>query len=320
MANISEMNMTFKLFYGLALFLMFCRTGAVVPQNPIALQAELTAEWKLNEIPGEKIKNPRAIVVTLTGHVYIVDSGNERILQLNHQGKYLNQVGGFGWGETQFDFPADIATRDGLNIFVADFNNQRIQRYNKNLERISTLGRSSVSQYTYTDKQKKELEIGRPISLTLSPLGDLFFINQDKNEIVKLNASGQQEINFGGFRSGEIRLTAPSRIRAAPKTVFVIDNPRILAFDHFGNYLRAYGDGLIKRASDIAVDSKNRIYICDEERKCIFVFSDRDERLAAWMHFPFTKPVAMDIYRNQLYVLDNSPATVYVITITESRR
>jgi DNA-binding beta-propeller fold protein YncE len=307
----------FCIFISGCIFLLFFLYNAA-SQDRVPMQTVLAEEWKLEDIPGERLNNPQSIRVSITGHIYIVDTGNERVIQLNHKGKYVNQVGGFGWGEQQFDSPRDVATRDGLNIFIADFNNQRIQRFNKELQRISTLGSSSVSQYSFTQKQSNELDIGRPVSIAISPLGDLFYINQDKNEIVKINSSGQHELTFGGFRSGE-RCLNPTRVRVSQKYVFIADVHRIMVYDHYGNYLSNIGSDVIKKASDMVPDNQDRLFVSDEDRKCIYVFSVRGELLETLFQYSFSKPTALDLYQNHLYVLDSDFCAVFVITITESR-
>ena len=41
-------------------------------------------------------------------------------------------LGGFGWETEQFDRPRDISARTGLEVFVADFNNERIALHQRN--------------------------------------------------------------------------------------------------------------------------------------------------------------------------------------------
>ena len=62
--------------------------------------------------------------------VYVADSLNHRVVQYADNGTYLGEVGGLGTGNGQFNSPYDVSVDSSGNLYVADYNNQRVQRFN----------------------------------------------------------------------------------------------------------------------------------------------------------------------------------------------
>ena len=81
------------------------------------------------KISGLGLSQPEALSIDLKGIIYVVDTGNSRIIQFDHHGKYIYTIGGFGWETEQFDRPLDVSVKTGLDVFIADYNNERIERY-----------------------------------------------------------------------------------------------------------------------------------------------------------------------------------------------
>src|SRR3954469_21082281 len=61
-----------------------------------------------------------------TGHVWVADTGNHRVQELDRDGHSLNVYGGPSPG--QFSAPRGIAVDAGGNVYVADTGNNRLQR------------------------------------------------------------------------------------------------------------------------------------------------------------------------------------------------
>lgn len=76
---------------------------------------------------------PRGIAVdahrvgAARGRVFVVDTGNKRVVVFDADGNYLTQFGGAGLGPGQFDEPVGIALDGDGNVYVADTWNQRVQ-------------------------------------------------------------------------------------------------------------------------------------------------------------------------------------------------
>ena len=74
----------------------------------------------------EAFWGPRDVAVDTAGRVYVVDTGNKRVVIFAADGNYISQFGSAGLGPGQFDEPVGIAF-DQRAVYVADTWNQRIQ-------------------------------------------------------------------------------------------------------------------------------------------------------------------------------------------------
>ncbi len=147
-------------------------------------------------------------------------------------------IGGFGWSGGSFDRPTGIAT-DGINVYVSDFGNHRIQQFDRNLNYISSLSTRDTSDIAS--------RFGYPLDVALSDLGDLFVLDGENLRVIKFNPMNFSERSFGDINAGKGKLQNPIKIIATTSRVFVGERSRIVVFDYFGNYLGSIGDGVVSQ-------------------------------------------------------------------------
>lgn len=204
----------------------------------------------------------RSLSVTPSGQIYVVDTGNNKLKVYSASGDSIHEIGGYGWGQLEFDRPYDVYTGTGLNIYVADFGNHRVQRFDKDLNYISTF-------YT-RESEDIEKRFGYPTAVALSRQGDLFIIDGENVRVLKVNPSSVIERTFGGIDAGKGRLRNPRRLNVTSKDlVCVLDEKRIVFFDIFGNYIRTVGEGVLKHPSGMTVEN-DKIYVADGEEIYLF--------------------------------------------------
>jgi DNA-binding beta-propeller fold protein YncE len=201
---------------------------------------------------------PRSVSIAPNGLVYVVDTGDNMVKVFSPSGDSLNEIGGSGWGQLEFDQPYDIAVGAGLNFYVADYGNHRIQRFDKDLNYISTL-------YT-RDNDDPSQRFGYPTSVAVSRLGDLFLLDNENLRVVKVSTFSTIERTFGGIEAGKGRLENPRKIRLTNQDlVCVLDGHRILVFDYFGNYIRTIGEGVLKDPRGMAVVNDTLLVVDGQE-------------------------------------------------------
>jgi hypothetical protein len=172
-----------------------------------------------------------SISVDQQGNIYISDITANKIFKYSSDHNLILSVGGYGWDQLTFDQPLDLALSYGLNVYVCDYGNHRIQRFDKNLCYIST--------YYTRDNESTEMRFGYPSGAAISNKGELFFIDSENNRIIKLNTFFEYNRSFGGFEAGLGRLKRPQKIRIdGDNILYVLDDGRISVFDGFGNYLK----------------------------------------------------------------------------------
>lgn len=226
--------------------------------------------------------------VDLNGNLFVVESEKNVLRKFSKEHALQKEIGGTGWGDDQFDHPSGVWARNGIDVFVADYGNHRIQRFDRNLAFISSF---STRDRPNTDVRPPDgrASFGYPTDVAISRLGDLFICDSENSRILKVVGQSQVQKAFGGFDAGKGRLRKPSRIEIGPNdNVYVLDampagrqGNRVVEFDNFGNFVRVIGEGLFQNAIHIFSDESGLIVLDDTK----LFFFDRDDRLVLDVQF-----------------------------------
>lgn len=153
------------------------------------------------------------------GHVYLADSGHNRILKLNQQGEVLEVIGngekGFADGsytEATFYEPHGLAIYQG-SLYIADTKNNAIRKADLALQEVSTVTGTGELAYYFLDKQLDEPVLpNSPWDLLV--LDDALYIaNAGNHQILRLDLNTGEAYRFAG--SGREALTDGPRQEAA---------------------------------------------------------------------------------------------------------
>jgi DNA-binding beta-propeller fold protein YncE len=174
-----------------------------------------------------KFINASSFYINSAGYIYVTDTNTDEVYALDTLGNLILKIGGFGWRETAFDDPVDVFA-DALKLYVADKNNHRIQRLDKNMN-------FNFQIYTrYSDNEAERF--GYPLSAVMSNQGDVFILDSENSRIVQFDIFGNFIRNFGGYDYGNYALQNPKQLAVSDKNnIFVIDGNEILIFDQYGN-------------------------------------------------------------------------------------
>ena len=267
-------------------------------------------EGKIEDI---SISEPQSISIDMTGNLYLADTNNNRIIKFDAESEPVKVVGGFGWEKEEFDYPLDVNAKSGLDIFVADYNNSRIERYDKDLNYISS--------YYSNESLAENLQFDYPSGVAISIHGEIVLIDTENERLLKINSFGQPEISFGDYSEGMGRLDNPAQVEIGAKDrIYVSDQNGavVVVYDYFGNYLTNIGEGLLKRPYGIAIDASNCIWVADRDEKAVFAFGSNGDLLlrhcaAETESHDIIDPKDIAIFRNRAYVLDGNRIHVYEI-------
>lgn len=194
-----------------------------------------------------KLSQPLGMDIDPDGNLYIADTGNNRILKCSPRGELLREAGGFGFDREQFDRPVDVWAGNGLEVFVVDYNNQRLERYDKDLNYISS--------YYSDELQEASLQFGYPAAVGFSNNGEIFLADHEFNRVLRIDSFGQPKASFGDFNWGEGRLSRPAKILiGAQREIFVSDSTAaaIVQYDPYGNFVRRLGEGVLRDPAGMA--------------------------------------------------------------------
>lgn len=93
----------------------------------------------------DSFSSPKGIEDNGAGHLYICDSGNNRIKKMTTGGSYVNEVGSSGTGNSQFNSPCGIALQSSL-LYIADRDNHRIMiRNSGDLTYVGKFGKDDAT-------------------------------------------------------------------------------------------------------------------------------------------------------------------------------
>ncbi|MCG8603614.1 NHL repeat-containing protein [bacterium] len=266
-------------------------------------------------IQGLSLLQPQAIAIDVEGSVFIVDTGHNRVIKFNSSGEFVYSIGGFGWDREQFDRPLDISVKNGLDVFIADFNNERIERYDRKLNYISTFSTESLSG---------DFQFGFPGSVDISKHGELFICDNENDSIVKLDAFGQPYLRFGDFNWGDGQLEYPVKIDISRSDlVYVSDQGtnQIVVFDQYGNYVSRFGSKTLQKPTGLSW-SDNRLYVADSGSHRIVVFDQIHQVIFSWGALgdkigAFSDPVDVAATKDHVFVLDSGNARVQVFRVSD---
>ncbi|UCH66086.1 MAG: NHL repeat-containing protein [Ignavibacterium sp.] len=267
--------------------------------NPISLPQQFKYERSFGEF-----KNATAFYINAAGVVFVTDDITDAVYQLDTLGNVFLAIGGYGWEIDAFDDPVDIFA-DALKVLVADRNNNRIQRFDKNL--------NFIFEFKTEDNDIEAERFRYPLSAAPSNLGDVFILDSDNLRIVKFDLFGNYLQDIGGYDYGSYVLSAPKQLAISmDNNLYVIDGNNIFIFDNYGTAL-----GLIEAEEELrsiriifnwlTTNTKEIIYFSNlrsrEQNLIEAILTGYEEKLEI---------VSSLIFNKKLYVL--TPTTIHIFS------
>jgi len=168
---------------------------------------------------------PSGIIVnSRLNNVYVVDSGNDRIMVYDREGNYKFSWGNKGSGNGEFSNPQGIALDRDENVYVVDHWNHRIQKFNANGAFLTQWGQDIGSNSLYW-----------PIDITIDNGGYVFVCDTYNHRIQVFDQNGNFIMSWGEFGLSLGRLNHPNGITTdLTGNIFVSDsdNNRIVKFSN----------------------------------------------------------------------------------------
>ena len=149
-----------------------CFIALLVLTAMLFLQSYSLQAQSLQEIYSG-LENATSLYVT-QNEIYVVEQGKNRLLKLDHAGKLLETIGGKGSGNYQFSKPIDVDATNGLKVFVTDYNNRRVQVFDKRGQYLSSI----AGKGTFGNTRRYN-----PTQVAVNGLGEVFFVDESENYI-----------------------------------------------------------------------------------------------------------------------------------------
>lgn len=127
-------------------------------------------------------------------HVFVSDSGGDRILRYDAEGNLVLEWGTEGTGEGELDGPRGLAL-DGATLFVAEENNDRVQRF--------TTAGGYLTRWGSTGSAPGEFS--GPRDVAVDPQGDVFVLDAGNHRVQKFSLTVSVESRSWGGVKGAYR-------------------------------------------------------------------------------------------------------------------
>lgn len=250
-----------------------------------------------------KFSSANSFSINPAGIIFAADNEKNEIYKIDTLGITLKSIGGYGWGESAFDDPADIFATT-LNIYVTDKNNHRIQIFDKDL--------NYLSQFKTNESENEDLQFAYPACAAVSNQGDLYILDSDNTRILKYGLSGNFLLQIGGNDAGEYSLSNPINFAISDDgKLFVIDSDKIFVFDQYGTGLAKIEIGI--EAYNLAIGRNKILFNNIDIIKIVDLNNLHDGfKIFDSAQLEINSPIKEAIlFNNKLYVLTSSEIHVY---------
>jgi len=196
--------------------------------GPVFSQDDKPADYRLIT---DQLDRPSSVYVTPRAEIYVTERGAHRLLKFNAAGERMDAMGNQGLGDFQFDSPMDVDATNGLKIYVADYNNRRVQVYDNRFQYLSTIRQTEGVRFSGDVK---------PSVITTNPISDLFIYDEDRHRILKYNSNGVFEL-VANLRKREIE--SVTDMSASQDHLFLLDKKQqvIQIYNHLVQFRRFIG-------------------------------------------------------------------------------
>ncbi len=242
--------------------------------------------------------------------ILIADTGNDRIVRLAADGRFVGQHGGFGLSfgdqseekEDSLDDPYDVAVGGFSNFYVADHNNERICTFDSYRSYKGNL-------YPKTNDRRNRLN--RPRGIKVDSENNIWLVEGRADRILKISPAGDKIFELGGFGWSTLQLKDPTQVDInAGGEIFIADHGRgrIAVFDRLGSFLYEVKDHL-KSPSGVAIDPDGLILICDDTTNELGLYLSNGQRLSfinqASDNTQLRRPSDIAVVATQIYLVDS---------------
>lgn len=265
----------------------------------LLLVSKITAQSLVFKYEFGNFNDANSFSFSTAGFFYVSDIGKNEIIKIDTVGNALKVVGGFGWSESLFDKPIDVFA-NVLNVYVSDYNNNRIQVFDKDLN------------FIFEIKNTDKIEFRFPTCVASSNQNDIFILDSDNKRILKLDRSGNLLLIIGDIDAGKFQLSSPIKFCIDINfNLLVLNNNKLFLFDQFGNGLKIFDLNFTPRNINSLF---NLITIVNNNKILLAKINDKNEIsfLDNLLSFNGLEDIQDGlVYNNKLYVLTKNNIQVF---------
>ncbi len=243
--------------------------------------------------------------------IMVADTGNDRVVRLARDGRFIGQHGGFGLSfgdrseerEDSLDDPYDVAVGGFSNFYISDQNNERICIFDSYRSYRGNL-------YPKSDDRRNRLN--RPRGIKVDSENNIWVVEGRADRVLKISPSGDKLFEVGGFGWSTQQLKDPTQIDISDSggEIYIADRGkgRIAIFDRLGAFIGEIRDHL-KSPTGIAVDEDGLILVCDDQTNELGLYTPQGVRLS-YLHqcadnTVFRRPADIAVTDSEIFMADS---------------
>jgi thiol-disulfide isomerase/thioredoxin len=317
--------------------------GDKINRQPIKFTLEKSAE--ANSI----VRFPSKMVSDENGHIWLADSGNNRLIKINKAGKIVEVIGkgeqGFADGDfttATFYEPHGLAIK-GNTLYIADSKNNAIRKadlINKKVETVA--GDGEMGYYFLNDQWDTPVKPNSPWDLLID--GQVMYIaNAGNHQVLKMElatnkvtrfaGSGREALTNGSLREsgfnqpsgltkiGNILYVADpeaSAVRAIDLQKGVVTTPVGKGLFDFGDKDGAVDVALLQHCVGVTA-REGKIYIADTYNGKVKVLDLKNERLNT-VAAGLNEPNDIIFLDNEMWVTDTNNHQLVKVNLKSSEK
>ena len=205
-----------------------------------------------------------------------------------------------------FKDPTDVAVSASGNVYVADRQEHRIQKFDANGVFVTKWGSHGSGDGQFLS----------PTAITVDASGNVYVADYNNHRIQKFDANGTFLLKWGSYGTGDGQFQYPRGVAVdTSSNIYVADseNDRIQKFDANGNFILKWGsegpgDGQFATPDGIALDPSGNVYVVDPGLSRIQKFDANGTFLLKWGSFGFGDGQ----FYSPTYVAVDASGNVYV--------
>lgn len=182
-------------------------------------------------------RDARALESDPSGRLYVVDAYDASVTILMPDGREVATFGGVGSGEYSLLEPSGVDPTNGLDFFVADTGNGRIQRFSTDGQLIESI---PVPVGERASLRGESTATGRPVAVAIGPGGTMVAIEAERNAVMRWSANRRLTDIIGQDESeGQLRIPTDLAV-TSEGLILVVDEGHnsVLIFSEFGRFVR----------------------------------------------------------------------------------
>jgi hypothetical protein len=258
-----------------------------VPAGSASASITFDLTWGSVGTGSSQFTLPQRVATDSSGNAYVSDTGNHRIQKFNSSGTFITKWGATllglpvaGTGDGEFNLPSGVATDSSSNVYVADTNNNRIQKFNSTGGFLTKWGSLGTGNNQFNGPQ----------GIATDSSSNVYVADTNNNRILKFNSTGTYVTQWGGAGVGDGQFSLPSGVATdSSGNVYVADagNSRIQKFNSTGTFIAKWGsagagNGQFGTTLDVATGAHGNVIVADGTNNRIQKFRPSGTFILTW--------------------------------------